>query len=167
MIKQVEEIFNEYENFKFVIPSNIRVVLNFLIEEWIFVSYLRYKYIIDDCVAFGDDLLPAHDYRINQYNDTEERILDGYQFCINLLFEHMNENNFVEIDKMRQFLNSKLDRNIANIEYIKKEIAKDCNFPTGVKYEHKQYKLEEDSLFVETFFVEKMKEIANVDLLKL
>ena len=51
MIKQVEEIFNEYENFKFVIPSNIKVVLNFLIEEWIFVSYLRYKYIIDDCVA--------------------------------------------------------------------------------------------------------------------
>lgn len=166
MIKQVEDIYKEYERFIFIEPKDYKFVLCSLMVERDSADYLDYNYIIDDCVVFGDELLPTCDYRINQYSDTEKRMLDGYKMCINFLIQYLTYDNFVEFEKLRAFLACKLNKNIANIERIKREIAKDCNFPTSVKYEHKQYTLNEDSIFVEAFFVEKMKELVNVDILK-
>ena len=167
MIKQVEDIFKQYEKFIFSEPRDYKFVLASLMVEIDSAHFLNYNYIIDDCVVFGDDLLPTCDYRINQYSDTEERMLDGYKMCISLLIQYLTPDNYIEIEKLRAFLACKLNKNIAKVERIKREIAKDCNFPTSVKYEHKQYTLDEDSLFVEAFFVEKMKELTNVDVLKL
>ena len=166
MIKQVEDIYNQYEKFIFREPKDYNFVLSSLMIDRDAVEYYKHYYIIDDCVVFVDDLLPAHDYRINQYSDTEDRMLDGNRMCLDLLIEHLTPDNYVEFEKLRAFLACKLNKNIAKIERIKREIAKDCNFPTSVQYEHKKYNLDEDSLFVEAFFVEKMKELVNVDILK-
>ena len=166
MIKQVEDIYNQYEKFIFREPDDYNFVLSSLMIDRDAVEYYKHYYIIDDCVVFGDDLLAAHDYRINQYSDTEDRMLDGNRMCLDLLIEHLTPDNYVEFEKLRAFLACKLNKNIVKIERIKREIAKDCNFPTSVQYEHKKYNLDEDSLFVEAFFVEKMKELVNVDILK-
>ena len=116
MIKQVEDIYKEYEKFTFVKPKDYKFVLCSLMVEKDSVSYLDYNYIIDDCVVFGDELLPTTDYRINKYSDTEKRVLSGYKMCINFLIQYLTIDNFVEIEKLRSFLACKLNKNIAKIE---------------------------------------------------
>lgn len=167
MIKQVEDIYNEYEKYTCITNNSFKYTYNNAVLDISYIDYLREMYLMEDYVIVDDNWLYCCDYRINQYIDTQNRIFDGYKKCIILLIDNLTYDNYIELEKLRNFLTYKLHKNFIEIERIKKDIAINQRFPKTIKYEHKKYKLEEDSLFVEIFFVEKMKEIANVDLLKL
>lgn len=88
----------------------------------------------------------------------QERILDGFNFAMNQLFNAVNESNYEEISRLVRFLRNKLQMNMWITEnekrkFIFKNIEQN-NLP------------KENSLFVEVFFVQKFEEIAGKKLVK-
>ena len=88
----------------------------------------------------------------------QERILDGFNFAMNQLFNVVNESNYEEISGLVRFLRNKLQMNMWLVEnekrkFIFKNLAEN-NLP------------KENSLFVEVFFVQKFEEITGKKLVK-
>lgn len=88
----------------------------------------------------------------------QERILDGFNFAMNQLFNVVNESNYEEISRLVRFLRNKLQMNMWLVEnekrkFIFKNLAEN-NLP------------KENSLFVEVFFVQKFEEITGKKLVK-
>lgn len=119
-----------------------------------------------DGVKCGNEVLALNNEKLEEMIDLQRRILDGFKYDMCVLMDIVNENNFKEICKLANFLLERLKVNMWATEGKKKNMAMLENglFPDGKA--KRQYP-EENSLFVEVFFVEKLKEVANVDVLAL
>lgn len=88
----------------------------------------------------------------------QERILDGFNFAMNQLFNVVNESNYEEISRLVRFLRNKLQMNMWLVENEKRKFIfknlPENNLP------------KENSLFVEVFFVQKFEEITGKKLVK-
>lgn len=88
----------------------------------------------------------------------QERILDGFNFAMNQLFNVVNESNYEEISRLVRFLRNKLQMNMWLVENEKRKFIfknlSENNLP------------KENSLFVEVFFVQKFEEITGEKLVK-
>ena len=88
----------------------------------------------------------------------QERILDGFNFAMNQLFNVVNESNYEEISRLVRFLRNKLQMNMWLVENEKRKFIfknlSENNLP------------KENSLFVEVFFVQKFEEITGKKLVK-
>lgn len=88
----------------------------------------------------------------------QERILDGFDFAMNQLFNSVNELNYEEISRLVRFLRNKLQINLYIVESEKRKLlfknTENNNLP------------KENSLFVEVFFVQKFEELTGKQLVK-
>lgn len=108
------------------------------------------------------DVISNYNYRsinneeVSEIFELQKRILDGFKFGISVLMEELNETNFNEINILGNFLVERLKLNMWSTEGRKENIISEKNIN---KYP------DDDSLFVELFFVKKIKEISGRDLL--
>lgn len=129
------------------------------------------EFYTDTCVNYegvkcGEEILPlmlpSNKEKLEQLVDLQRRILDGFKYDMNILIDVVNEDNFKEICKLANFLLERLKVNMWATEGKKKNLTiLENNGKVTRKYP------EENSLFVEVFFVEKLKEVANIDALTL
>ena len=121
-----------------------------------------------DGVKFGDTILPlvlvSNKKKHEEIVDLQKRILDGFRYDINILLKVINEDNYKEICNLANFMLERLKVNMWATEGKKKNLVIDEN--SLDKSKQKKYP-EDNSLFVEVFFVEKLKEVANIDVLAL
>ena len=108
------------------------------------------------------DVISNYNYRsinneeVSEIFELQKRILDGFKFGISVLMEELNETNFNEINVLGYFLVERLKLNMWSTEGRKENIISGKfvnNYP------------DDDSLFVEVFFVNKIKEITGRNLL--
>lgn len=108
------------------------------------------------------DVISNYNYRsinneeVSEIFELQKRILDGFKFGISVLMEELNETNFNEINVLGNFLVERLKLNMWSTEGRKENIISEKfvnNYP------------DDDSLFVEVFFVNKIKEITGRNLL--
>lgn len=108
------------------------------------------------------DVISNYNYRsinneeVSEIFELQKRILDGFKFGISVLMEELNETNFNEINVLGNFLVERLKLNMWSTEGRKENIISGKfvnNYP------------DDDSLFVEVFFVNKIKEITGRNLL--
>ena len=108
------------------------------------------------------DVISNYNYRsinneeVSEIFELQKRILDGFKFGISVLMEELNETNFNEINILGNFLVERLKLNMWSTEGRKANIISGkfvYNYP------------DDDSLFVEVFFVNKIKEITGRNLL--
>ena len=108
------------------------------------------------------DVISNYNYRsinneeVSEIFELQKRILDGFKFGISVLMEELNETNFNEINVLGNFLVEKLKLNMLSTVGRKENIISEKfvnNYP------------DDDSLFVEVFFVNKIKEITGRNLL--
>lgn len=108
------------------------------------------------------DVISNYNYRsinneeVNEIFELQKRILDGFKFGISILMEELNETNFNEINVLGNFLVERLKLNMWSTEGRKENII-------SGKFVNKYP--DDDSLFVEVFFVNKIKEITGRNLL--
>ena len=108
------------------------------------------------------DVISNYNYRsinneeVNEIFELQKRILDGFKFGISVLMEELNETNFNEINVLGNFLVERLKLNMWSTEGRKENII-------SGKFVNKYP--DDDSLFVEVFFVNKIKEITGRNLL--
>lgn len=88
----------------------------------------------------------------------QERILDGFNFAMNQLFNVVNESNYEEISRLVRFLRNKLQMNMWLVENEKRKFI--------FKNQPENNLPKENSLFVEVFFVQKFEEITGKKLVK-
>lgn len=88
----------------------------------------------------------------------QERILDGFNFAMNQLFNAVNESNYEEVSRLVRFLRNKLQMNMWLVENEKRKFYFK-NLPANNLPK-------ENSLFVEVFFVQKFEEITGKKLVK-
>lgn len=93
---------------------------------------------------------------VNEIFELQKRILDGFKYGISVLMEELNDTNFNEINVLGNFLVERLKLNMWSTEGRKENIISEKNIN---KYP------DDDSLFVELFFVKKIKEISGRDLI--
>ncbi len=131
------------------------------------------EFYTDACVNYkgvkcGDTVLPlileSNKEKLVELVDLQRRILDGFKYDINVLIEVINDNNYKEVCKLANFLLERLKVNMWATEGKKKNLVLDENELD--KSKQRKYP-EDNSLFVEAFFVEKLKEVANIDVLAL
>ena len=108
------------------------------------------------------DVISNYNYRsinneeVSEIFELQKRILDGFKFGISVLMEELNDVNFNEINVLGNFLVERLKLNMWSTEGKKENII-------SGKYVNKYP--DDDSLFVEVFFVNKIKEISGRNLL--
>lgn len=108
------------------------------------------------------DVISNYNYRninneeVSEIFELQKRILDGFKFGISVLMEELNETNFNEINVLGNFLVERLKLNMWSTEGRKENII-------SGKFVNKYP--DDDSLFVEVFFVNKIKEITGRNLL--
>lgn len=117
-------------------------------------------------VKCGEEFLPlmlqSNKEKLEEIVDLQRRILDGFKYDMNVLIDVINEDNYKKICELANFLVERLKVNMWATEGKKKNLAiLENNGKVTRKYP------EENSLFVEVFFVEKLKEVANIDALTL
>ena len=93
---------------------------------------------------------------VNEIFELQKRILDGFKYGISVLMEEVDDINFNQINILGNFLVERLKLNMWSTEGKKANIINEKNIN---KYP------EDDSLFVELFFVKKIKEISGRDLI--
>lgn len=93
---------------------------------------------------------------VNEIFELQKRILDGFKYGISILMEEVDDINFNQINILGNFLVERLKLNMWSTEGKKVNIISEKNIN---KYP------EDDSLFVELFFVKKIKEISGRDLI--
>jgi hypothetical protein len=107
-------------------------------------------------------LISKYNYRsinneeVGELFELQKRILDGFKYGISVLMEELNDFNYNAVNNLGNFLVERLKLNMWSTEGRKENIisGKFIN-----KYPN------DDSLFVEVFFVDKIKEISGRDLL--
>ena len=108
------------------------------------------------------DMINSYNYKdinneeVNEIFELQKRILDGFKFGINVLIKELNDINFNEINLLGNFLVERLKLNMWSTEGRKENII-------SGKFINKYPS--DDSLFVEVFFVNKIKEISGRNLL--
>lgn len=108
------------------------------------------------------DVISNYNYRsinneeVSEIFELQKRILDGFKFGISVLMEELNETNFNEINVLGNFLVERLKLNMWSTEGRKENVI-------SGKFVNKYP--DDDSLFVEVFFVNKIKEITGRNLL--
>lgn len=119
-------------------------------------------------VKCGDTRLPlvldSNKKKLEEIVDLQNRILDGFKYDMNVLIEVVNDDNYKGICELANFLLERLKVNMWATEGKKKNLILDENELD--KSKQRKYP-EDNSLFVEVFFVEKLKEVANIDVFKL
>lgn len=143
-------------------PMTLEDAESDLIYDLTFEEFYREVLINLNGVKCGEIILPLSNDKLEEIVDLQSRILDGFKFDMELLMEVVNENNFKEICKLANFLVERLKVNMWATEGKKKNLA---ILENGGQVTSKYP--EENSLFVEVYFVEKLKEVANVDALAL
>ena len=108
------------------------------------------------------DVISNYNYRsinneeVSEIFELQKRILDGFKFGISVLMEELNDVNFNQINVLGNFLVERLKLNMWSTEGKKENII-------SGKYVNKYP--DDDSLFVEVFFVNKIKEFSGRNLL--
>ena len=169
MIKCIENLNNEYGIIKNDYKNNIYSLENA-------ITYLKYllsfeslyvdKYINFDGIFYNNKFLKFKSEECIDIVDTQKRILDGFKYDINLLLEFVNENNYSEIVELANFIFEKLRVNMWATEGKKTNLVSQQYFPSQNPIKMRKYP-EDDSLFVESFFVEKLCDITSIDILSL
>lgn len=93
---------------------------------------------------------------VNEIFELQKRILDGFKYGISILMEEVDDINFNQINVLGNFLVERLKLNMWSTEGKKSNIISEKNI--------NMYP-DDDSLFVELFFVKKIKEISGRDLI--
>ena len=93
---------------------------------------------------------------VNEIFELQKRILDGFKYGISILMEEVDDINFNQINILGNFLVERLKLNMWSTEGKKSNIISEKNI--------NMYP-DDDSLFVELFFVKKIKEISGRDLI--
>lgn len=162
MINIFKKLEEEYSSFQVGELSLEQTNLNLL---WILGHEEIYSKMINPTgVEFTHQILPLNKESLEEHNAIQKRILDGFRFDIQTMIDNLNENNYKEFNKLGMFLLEKLEDNMNKTEGKKKNESLKENFPLG-NYHTKNIYANEDSLFVEMFFVEKFKEITHQNLL--
>ena len=162
MIDVLNKLQNEYSSFncgELTFQDTKSNLLWVLCHKEIYMS----KMINDKGVSFKHQILPLNEDKLEEYNELQKRILEGFEYCINILINNLNEENFSEFNKLAMFLLYKLEYNMLNVENQKKRESLIENFPSK-DYHTKYVFVDDKSLFVEMFFVQKFEEITNKSL---
>lgn len=93
---------------------------------------------------------------VNEIFELQKRILDGFKYGISILMEEVDDINFNQINILGNFLVERLKLNMWSTEGKKVNIISEKNI--------NMYP-DDDSLYVELFFVKKIKEISGRDLI--
>ena len=107
-------------------------------------------------------LISEYNYRsinnevVSELFELQKRILDGFKYEISVLMEELNDFNYNAVNNLGNFIVERLKLNMWSTEGRKENII-------SGKFINK-YPMD-DSLFVEVFFVNKIKDITGRDLL--
>ena len=150
------------------VPSSLDDAMSDLIYTSTFGEFYTDTCINYEGVKCGDTVLPLmlslNKHKFEEMVDLQKRIIDGFKYNMNILIEVIDEENYNEICKLANFLLERLKVNMWATEGKKKNLILDENELD--KSKQRKYP-EDNSLFVEAFFVEKLKEISNIDVFKL
>lgn len=163
MIKHFEKLNNNYEAIDSNMPLSLSDAESDISLILVFEDYYRESLVNEDGVVVEEDVLPLSKEKLEEMNDLQNRIIDGFGYDIRVLLEVINEDNYEEIYSLADFLLERLQRNMRITQGIKQNMARKEN---NLR-EHEMYETDEDSLFVEAFFIQKLKELTNIDVLKL
>lgn len=162
MIKHMKDLNNMYYLLNQDEPLSLSDAESDLMYILTFEEFYTERCINLNGVIFADEILPLQKEKLEEIVDLQRRILDGFKYDMEILIEVVNEGNYKEICKLANFLLERLKVNMWATEGKKKNLAlEEKGYKPTNKYP------EDNSLFVEIYFVEKLKEIANVDALQL
>lgn len=162
MIKHMKDLNNMYYLLNQDEPLSLSDAESDLMYILTFEEFYTERCINLNGVIFADEILPLQREKLEEIVDLQRRILDGFKYDMEILIEVVNEENYKEICKLANFILERLKVNMWATEGKKKNLAlEEKGYKSTNKYP------EDNSLFVEIYFVKKLKEIANVDALQL
>ena len=166
MIKHMENLNNAYYFLKKSNVNSLDEAISYINSLLNYVELYSQKYVNYNGLLYKNELLSFKSESCIDIVDVQSRILDGFKYDINLLLEFMNESNYNELVEPAHFIFEKLKVNMWATEGKKINLVLQQNIPTMDISNMNKYP-DEDSLFVETFFVNKLSEITNTDILSL
>lgn len=166
MIKHMENLNNAYYFIKKSNVNSLDEAISYINGLLNYVELYSQKYVNYNGLLYKNELLSFKSESCVDIVDVQSRILDGFKYDINLLLEFMNESNYNELVELAHFIFEKLKVNMWATEGKKINLVLQQNIPTMDVSNMNKYP-DEDSLFVETFFINKLSEITNTDILSL